>query len=81
VDQVATKQATTHALKEWAVATRALEQGNTVLLLRKGGIHERGGVFTVAQSQVLLYPTYEHQKPHLLKAEYADQVEPVASAS
>jgi hypothetical protein len=79
VDQVATKQATTHALKEWAVATRALEQGNTVLLLRKGGIHERGGVFTVAQSQVLLYPTYEHQKPHLLKAEYADQVEPVAS--
>ncbi|MBW4523027.1 MAG: DUF1802 family protein [Scytolyngbya sp. HA4215-MV1] len=70
---------TTHALKEWAVAVDALEQGKTILLLRKGGIRERGKSFSVAHRQVLLYPTYEHQQPHLLKAEYAHRVEPVPS--
>jgi len=37
---------TTHALKEWAVAVDALEQGKTIMLLRKGGIHEQGGRFS-----------------------------------
>lgn len=69
---------TTHALKEWAVAVNALEKGETIMLLRKGGIHEQGGRFRVAQDQVLLYPTYEHQQPFLLKSEYA-QVTPVTS--
>ena len=67
------------ALKEWAVAVEALIQGSTVLLLRKGGIREQGGGFVVEQSQVLLYPTYEHQQPALLKPTYAQQVTPVAS--
>ncbi|MGV0024804.1 DUF1802 family protein [Phormidesmis priestleyi] len=67
-----------HALKEWAIAVQALEQGETIVLLRKGGIREQGGRFTVTQNQVLLYPTYEHQQPHLLKDEY-QSVEPVAS--
>jgi len=49
------------------------------LLLRKGGIKEQGGTFRVAQEQVLLYPTYEHQKPDLLKPSYADQVQVVPS--
>ena len=70
---------TTHALKEWAVAVDALEQGKTIMLLRKGGIKEEGNRFNVAQNQVLLYPTYEHQQPNLLKAEYAPQVTPVTS--
>jgi hypothetical protein len=70
---------TTHALKEWAVAVNALEAGKTILLLRKGGIREVGGRFQVEHSQVLLYPTYEHQKPDLLKPSYAEQVTPVAS--
>ncbi|HEY9658815.1 MAG TPA: DUF1802 family protein, partial [Allocoleopsis sp.] len=65
----------TPALKEWDVAVNALAQGRTILLLRKGGIQEQA--FSVAQSQFWLYPTYEHQKPHLLKAEYASQVSPV----
>ena len=51
-----------HALKEWAVAIKALEAGKTIMLLRKGGIHERGGCFHVPQREVLLYPTYEHQQ-------------------
>jgi hypothetical protein len=69
----------TAALKEWAVAVEALAQGDMILLLRKGGIREQGGSFSVEQPQVWLYPTYEHQKPHLLKPEYADRVTPVAS--
>lgn len=70
---------TTHALKEWAVAVDALEQGKTIMLLRKGGIKEEGNRFKVAHDQILLYPTYEHQQPNLLKAEYAPQVKPVTS--
>ncbi len=70
---------TTHALKEWAVAVDALEQGKTMMLLRKGGIHEKGNQFKVTSSRVLLYPTYEHQQPDLLKPEYADKVRPVES--
>src|SRR5919199_4988565 len=70
---------TRHALKEWAVAVEALEQGKMMMLLRKGGIKEEGNRFTVAQNQILLYPTYEHQQPNLLKTEYASQVTPVTS--
>lgn len=73
------KSTTTHALKEWAVAVDALEQGKTIMLLRKGGIHEQGGRFKVAHDQILLYPTYEHQQPFLLRTEYAAQVTPVTS--
>lgn len=69
----------TYALKEWAVAVNALEQGKTIMLLRKGGIQEQGGRFQVANNQILLYPTYEHQQPFLLRHEYAEQVTPVTS--
>lgn len=68
---------TSHALKEWAVAVKALEAGKTIMLLRKGGIHERGGSFHVAQKEVLLYPTYEHQQAFMLKPEYSDIISPV----
>jgi hypothetical protein len=49
------------ALKEWAVAVRALREGRQVLLLRKGGIREEGGEFEVAARDVLLFPTYLHE--------------------
>lgn len=68
-----------NALKEWAVAINTLESGKTIMLLRKGGIHEQGGRFQVENQQVLLYPTYEHQQGFMLKAEYADSVNPVTS--
>ena len=67
-----------NALKEWAIAINALETGNTIMLLRKGGIHEKGGIFRVAHNRVLLYPTYEHQQAVMLKADYSYQVIPVA---
>jgi hypothetical protein len=70
---------TLYALKEWAVAVNALESGKTIMLLRKGGIHEKNGRFQVAHEQILLYPTYEHQQAFMLKAEYANLVYPVTS--
>lgn len=73
------KQTELHALKEWAVATDALERGETITLLRKGGIREEGKHFRVAHNEVLLYPTVEHQQPHLLKPQYANLVQPVPS--
>ncbi|MGP1375088.1 MAG: DUF1802 family protein [Almyronema sp.] len=69
----------TSALKEWSVAVDALASGQTILLLRKGGIREVGGGFSVSHRQVILYPTYEHQKPHLLKAAYQSAVQPVSA--
>ncbi|MBW4594037.1 MAG: DUF1802 family protein [Brasilonema angustatum HA4187-MV1] len=68
---------TNHALKEWAVAINALETGKTIMLLRKGGIHERHGRFEVNHKQILLYPTFEHQQPFLLKPDYTNLVIPV----
>ncbi len=79
MESLITHTNTSHAFKEWAVAVNALEQGKTIILLRKGGISEENNRFKVAYDQVLLYPTYEHQQPHLLKPEYANQVSPVAS--
>lgn len=69
----------THALKEWNVAVQALAEGKTMMLLRKGGIREEHGTFEVPHRTVWLYPTFEHQKPELLKPEYAEQVQPVPS--
>ncbi|MEM6754664.1 MAG: DUF1802 family protein [Cyanobacteria bacterium P01_C01_bin.38] len=68
---------TCHALKEWTIAVDALKAGKTIMLLRKGGIHEKGGSFQVAHDRVLLYPTYEHQKSSMLKADYSQRVIPV----
>lgn len=57
-----------YALKEWAVAVRALEKGDTTLVVRKGGIREKA--FAVEDSRFLLLPGYEHQRPELLKPEH-----------
>jgi hypothetical protein len=58
------------ALKEWAVVVKALEEGQQILLLRKGGIQEETKNFVLADKKFLLYPTFEHQKVDLVKAEY-----------
>ncbi|MCH7713259.1 MAG: DUF1802 family protein [Chloroflexi bacterium] len=61
------------ALKEWAVTVDALAQGQQILLIRKGGIHEEGKDFRVIHPEFLLYPTYEHQREDLLKGENQEQ--------
>jgi len=66
-----------HALKEWAVAIEALERGRTALLIRKGGIREKS--FAVPEARFLLYKSYEHQRPDLLKPAYRDLLRDIPS--
>ena len=58
-------------LKEWDVQCGLLTRGETSLLIRKGGIHERHGEFEVEHRRFVLYPTYIHQNPEELRAEFA----------
>lgn len=54
-------------LKEWAVVCDALARGRQMVLLRKGGIYEAAGEFEVEHPEFLLFPTYLHQKPEMVK--------------
>lgn len=58
------------ALKEWAVTVRALERGDQVVVLRKGGIAEKRQRFEPRAARFLLFPTYEHQDPASLRPAY-----------
>lgn len=49
------------ALKEWAVVVHALGSGKQLVLLRKGGLHERHGHFATEPREFFLFPTYVHQ--------------------
>lgn len=64
-------------LKEWAAVCGALGSGRQIVLLRKGGIHESAGEFELEHREFLLFPTYLHQSPGLLKPEAAGQVQAV----
>jgi hypothetical protein len=63
------------ALKEWAVAVKALEEGTQILIMRKGGIIEETRDFQVKTDSFYLYPTYEHQKKELLKPQFEAQID------
>jgi hypothetical protein len=63
------------ALKEWARVCAALESGRQSLLLRKGGIYESAGEFELENREFLLFPTYLHQSPRMLKPEVHDGLE------
>jgi hypothetical protein len=62
------------ALKEWASLVRALREGRQAILLRKGGIRDANGVFTLQEKEFFLYPTLEHQKDHLVQACWAGEM-------
>ncbi|CAN5537695.1 DUF1802 family protein [soil metagenome] len=66
-------------LKEWAVAVKALERGDTALVVRKGGIREK--TFAVPATRFLLLPGYEHQRPELLKPEYRHLMDEIPDRS
>jgi hypothetical protein len=55
------------ALKEWSSLCDALSTGRQILLLRKGGIYESAGEFELEHPRFLLFPTYLHQKPEMVK--------------
>lgn len=62
------------ALKEWAVAVDAMAKGKQIIILRKGGIHKDDKEFRVVHPEFLLFPTYEHQSPELVKPAYHDDL-------
>lgn len=62
----------TAAFKEWAVICRALARGRQDVILRKGGIDEPGGGFTVEHREFLLLPTFLHQSPESIRPEDRD---------
>jgi hypothetical protein len=68
------------ALKEWAVVVHALLEGEQIIDLRKGGLHEDGRHFDVPARRFWLYPTAEHQRAELLKPAYRHFVD-LADAS
>lgn len=64
----------TIALREWAVAVKALESGRQVIVLRKGGIAEETKEFRLESPRFYLFPSYEHQRPELVVPEAASIV-------
>ncbi|MYB30767.1 MAG: DUF1802 family protein [Cenarchaeum sp. SB0663_bin_5] len=48
-------------LKEWSTVVGALEAGEQLVILRKGGIMETASGFLLESHKFLLYPTWEHQ--------------------
>jgi hypothetical protein len=65
------------ALKEWAIAVDALETGQQIIILRKGGIIEETRDFQLESDAFFLFPTYEHQKKQLLKDAYQPRLDQI----
>ena len=59
------------ALKEWALVCERLLEGRQAIMLRKGGINEKG--FWVEADEFLLYPTYFHQMADKVRPEFVDE--------
>ncbi len=57
------------AFKEWAFICSALAEGKQAIILRKGGIAETSGKFSVEHTRFWLYPTYVHQQHKGIRAE------------
>ncbi|MEM4253364.1 MAG: DUF1802 family protein [Candidatus Nitrosotenuis sp.] len=59
-----------NALKEWATVVQALEAGDQLVLLRKGGILDVASGFVFESKKFLLFPTFEHQSFDNIKAPF-----------
>jgi hypothetical protein len=57
-------------LKEWAITCEALAQGRQVVLLRKGGLLDEDGAFTLEYDPFFLLPTWLHQEKGLVKPDH-----------
>ena len=55
------------ALKEWATVLLAMERGEQLVMIRKGGLIEPGSGFEWAARQFVFYPTFEHQAVKFLR--------------
>ncbi len=63
------------ALKEWATVLLAIERGEQLVLIRKGGLIEPGSGFEWVAKQFVLYPTFEHQAVKFLREPYQSSFE------
>jgi len=68
------------ALKEWAVVVHALGSGKQLVLLRKGGLHERHGHFATEPQEFFLFPTYVHQMAQGVVSDAAADLQAVMEA-
>ena len=62
------------ALKEWAIAVEALVEGEQIIILRKGGIHEETRQFALKSNYFMLFPAFEHQKEQLVQPAYQERL-------
>lgn len=67
------------ALKEWSAAVHAMLDGRQIVLLRKGGIHEKR--FAVTASRFLLFPTVAHSHAERVRPEHRDLLDAAARDS
>jgi len=63
-----------YGLKEWATVVNALENGDQVILLRKGGILETDSGFKIESKKFLLFPTFEHQESAHIKPQFQNHL-------
>jgi hypothetical protein len=63
------------ALKEWNLLINALLAGHQAILLRKGGILESDNQFELEHHRFLLYPTFIHQDPRMVKPEHRHEIQ------
>jgi hypothetical protein len=59
------------ALKEWALVCKRLLDGTQTVMLRKGGIDEKG--FWIEADEFFLYPTYFHQMTEKVRPEFTEE--------
>ena len=62
------------AFKEWSKIVEALGKNKQQIILRKGGIIEENGIFSVKESSFLLLPTLFHQQNELIKEDWLQEV-------
>ncbi len=55
------------SFKEWNSVVEALGRGEQMVILRKGGIIEDEGDFIPKEKEFILFPTFTHERPELLK--------------
>ena len=58
------------ALKEWAGVIHALDRGEQLVLIRKGGLVEASKGFELLSDSFIFYPTFEHQTVNFLRPEF-----------
>ena len=75
--EVAVPSSCAVALKEWASVLAAMERGEQLILIRKGGLIEPGSGFELVAPSFVFYPTFEHQTVNYLRPAYQRSFEEV----